>query len=55
MFCTMKSGILEDIEKLEQLRILDNGYKIALTEVKSSSFGIDTQEDLDKAVKMHTL
>ncbi len=54
-FCTMKGGVLEDIEKLEQLRILDNGYKIALTEVKSSSFGIDTQEDLKKALKMHTL
>ena len=55
MFCTMKSGVLEDIEKLEQLRILDNGYKIALTEVKSSSFGIDTQEDLTRAIKMHTI
>lgn len=54
-FCTMKSGVLEDIEKLEQLRILDNGYKIALTEVKSNSFGIDTQEDLEKAIKIHTL
>jgi len=54
-FCTMQGGVLEDIEKLEQLRVLDNGYKIALTEVESKSFGIDTQEDLDKAVKMHTL
>ncbi len=54
-FCTMQSGILEDIEKLEQLRILDNGYKIALTEVKSHSFGIDTKEDLEKALKMHIL
>jgi len=54
-FCTMQAGVLEDIEKLEQLRVLDNGYKIALTEVKSNSFGIDTQEDLDKAIKLHTL
>jgi len=54
-FCTMQGGVLEDIEKLEQLRVLDNGYKIALTEVKSNSFGIDTQEDLDKAIKLHTL
>lgn len=50
-FCNMKSGVLEDIEKLEQLRILDNGYKIALTQVQSESFGIDTQEDLEKAIK----
>jgi 3-deoxy-manno-octulosonate cytidylyltransferase (CMP-KDO synthetase) len=55
IFCTMKSGILEDIEKLEQLRILDNGYKIALVEVESKSFGIDTQADLDRANKLHTL
>jgi len=54
-FCTLQGGILEDIEKLEQLRILDNGYKIALTEVKSNSFGIDTQEDLEKAIKLHIL
>ena len=54
-FCTMQGGVLEDIEKLEQLRVLDNGYKIALTEVKSNSFGIDTQEDLNRAVKLHTI
>jgi len=51
-FCTMNSGVLEDIEKLEQLRVLDNGYKIALTEVQSNSFGIDTQEDLKRAIKI---
>ena len=54
-FCTMQAGVLEDIEKLEQLRVLDNGYKIALTEVKSKSFGVDTQEDLDRAIQLHTL
>jgi len=48
-FCNMSGGVLEDIEKLEQLRILDNGYKIALAEVKSNSFGIDTPSDLQKA------
>jgi len=53
-FCTMEAGVLEDIEKLEQLRILDNGYKIALTQVQSNSFGIDTKEDLDKAIKRDT-
>ena len=54
-FCNMKSGSLEDIEKLEQLRVLDNGYKIALSEVKSNSFGIDTKEDLEKALRLHTI
>ena len=45
----MQHGILEDIEKLEQLRILDNGYKIALTQVETKSFGVDTKEDLERA------
>jgi 3-deoxy-manno-octulosonate cytidylyltransferase (CMP-KDO synthetase) len=54
-FCSMDAGVLEDIEKLEQLRILDNGYQIALAEVESSSFGIDTKEDLDRALRKHIL
>ena len=48
-FCELKGGVLEDIEKLEQLRVLDNGKKIAITEVQTNSFGIDTAEDLKRA------
>jgi len=51
-FCNLKESFLEDSEKLEQLRVLENGYKIAIKEVKSSSFGIDTKEDLEKALKI---
>jgi 3-deoxy-manno-octulosonate cytidylyltransferase (CMP-KDO synthetase) len=54
-FCQMGESTLENLEKLEQLRILDNGYKIALKEVISHSFGIDTKEDLAKALKLHRL
>jgi 3-deoxy-manno-octulosonate cytidylyltransferase (CMP-KDO synthetase) len=54
-FCSFKRSKIESIEKLEQLRILENGYKIAMTEVKSESFGIDTPEDLQRAIKRHTL
>jgi 3-deoxy-manno-octulosonate cytidylyltransferase (CMP-KDO synthetase) len=54
-FINMQKGSLEDIEKLEQLRILDNNKQIALIEVKTKSFGIDTKEDLQKAIKLHTL
>jgi len=54
-FCTLHPAPLEDIEKLEQLRALYHGYKIAMTEVKTESFGIDTMEDLERAVKHHTL
>jgi 3-deoxy-manno-octulosonate cytidylyltransferase (CMP-KDO synthetase) len=55
LFCQLPESNLEHIEKLEQLRILDNGYKIALAKVQSHSFGIDTKEDLEKALKFHKL
>lgn len=49
-FCALPNAPLEHIEKLEQLRALYHGYKIAMVEVKSQSFGIDTPEDLEKAL-----
>ncbi len=51
-FCTLGTSPLEDIEKLEQLRALYFGYKIAMVEVESKSFGIDTTEDLERALKI---
>ncbi len=51
-FCSLNTSKLENIEKLEQLRAIDNGYKIAMVKVTSKSFGIDTQEDLDNALKI---
>lgn len=51
-FCALKSAPLEQIEKLEQLRALYFGYTIAMVEVESKSFGIDTQEDLKNAIKI---
>lgn len=55
IFCTSSPAPLEDIEKLEQLRALYHGYDIAMVEVESESFGIDTLEDLEKALKHHIL
>jgi 3-deoxy-manno-octulosonate cytidylyltransferase (CMP-KDO synthetase) len=54
-FCMLAPAPLENIEKLEQLRALYHGYKIAMIEVHTESFGIDTPEDLEKALKHHTL
>jgi len=51
-FCALENAPLEDIEKLEQLRAIYHGKKIAMVEVKSRSFGIDTKEDLELALKM---
>ncbi len=46
---SMKPGILERIEKLEQLRWLEHGQKIKMIETSYDGFGIDTREDLEKA------
>ncbi len=54
-YCSLKASSLEQIEKLEQLRILEHGYKIAMVEVESESLGIDTPQDLQKALKRHLL
>ena len=50
-FCSLDVSKLETIEKLEQLRAIDNGHNIAMVKVQSKSFGIDTQEDLNNALK----
>ncbi|WP_201353123.1 3-deoxy-manno-octulosonate cytidylyltransferase [Hydrogenimonas urashimensis] len=49
-FCTLPHAPLEHIEKLEQLRALSHGYDIAMAEAKTQSFGIDTPEDLERAL-----
>ena len=54
-FCESSTAPLEDIEKLEQLRALYHGYNIAMVEVNTKSFGIDTPEDLEKAIRYHKL
>ena len=49
-FCSLPYAPIEHIEKLEQLRAVYHGYKIAMVEVQSQSFGIDTKEDLERAL-----
>lgn len=47
-FAKMKRTKLEISEELEQLRILENGYKIKVVEVKEDSISVDTPSDLKK-------
>ncbi|HIP30066.1 MAG TPA: 3-deoxy-manno-octulosonate cytidylyltransferase [Sulfurospirillum arcachonense] len=49
-FCELSPAPLENIEKLEQLRAIYHGKKIAMVRVESESFGIDTKDDLEKAL-----
>ncbi|MDD3050507.1 MAG: 3-deoxy-manno-octulosonate cytidylyltransferase [Candidatus Cloacimonetes bacterium] len=48
-FVELPESKLEMIEKLEQLRLLENGYNIRMIETNYTGIGIDTPEDLLKA------
>jgi 3-deoxy-manno-octulosonate cytidylyltransferase (CMP-KDO synthetase) len=41
-------GILEQVESLEQLRVLENGYRIRIVETQFDSQEVDPPEDLEK-------
>jgi len=45
-FSKLPSGRLEEIERLEQLRVLENGHAIAVGVTDAESVGIDTPEDV---------
>ena len=48
-FTGWQPGLLEQIEKLEQLRYLENGIRIKMILTESASIGIDTPGDLELA------
>jgi len=54
-YSTLNQSYLERFEKLEQLRVLENGYKIKMIESKYKSIGIDTLEDYNEAIKFLNL
>jgi 3-deoxy-manno-octulosonate cytidylyltransferase (CMP-KDO synthetase) len=45
-------GPLEQTERLEQLRALENGYKIRVVETEYESLGVDTPADMERVAKM---
>ena len=51
-FSRLPASALESIEKLEQLRILENGIGIKVTETDRFSIGVDCPEDLAKVERL---
>lgn len=47
-FTTLESTDLERTEKLEQLRMLENGMKIKIVVTEHESFSVDTPDDLKR-------
>ena len=48
-FAELPPGWLENIEKLEQLRLLEAGIDIYVADAPADTIGVDTEEDLERA------
>jgi len=51
-YAVMEPTPLEQAEKLEQLRVLENGYPIQMIETDYTPVGVDTPEDLARVREM---
>jgi 3-deoxy-manno-octulosonate cytidylyltransferase (CMP-KDO synthetase) len=51
-YSSLPVGPLEKSESLEQLRALENGYRIRVTETEYDALGVDTPEDLEKVSRL---
>jgi 3-deoxy-manno-octulosonate cytidylyltransferase (CMP-KDO synthetase) len=51
-FPTFPQGDLERVEQLEQLRWLENGYRIRVVETEHDSIGVDVPEDVARIEQM---
>jgi 3-deoxy-manno-octulosonate cytidylyltransferase (CMP-KDO synthetase) len=51
-YSALPVGPLEQAERLEQLRAIENGYRIRVVETEFESLGVDTPEDLERVRKL---
>jgi 3-deoxy-manno-octulosonate cytidylyltransferase (CMP-KDO synthetase) len=49
---SLRVGPLEQSERLEQLRALENGYPIRVVETDYDSIGVDTPHDLERVTQL---
>lgn len=54
IFPKMEPTPLERAESLEQLRVLENGYKIRMVEIANAPESVDTPEDLERVRALFT-
>ena len=52
-YAKMEPTLLEQTESLEQLRVLENGYKIKVIQTDCKFVGVDTAEDLAKVNEIY--
>ena len=53
-YSSLKPGVLEEAEKLEQLRALENGIPIRVAETEYETIGVDTPADLEAVRALFT-
>ena len=51
-FARMEPSPLERLEALEQLRAIENGFKIRVVRVEHRSIGVDTQQDYERVKRL---
>jgi len=51
-YSSLPVGPLEQAERLEQLRALENGYRVGVVETEYESLGVDTPEDLERVAAL---
>jgi 3-deoxy-manno-octulosonate cytidylyltransferase (CMP-KDO synthetase) len=51
-YSSLPVGPLERAERLEQLRAIENGFRIRVVETEYESLGVDTPEDLERVARL---
>jgi 3-deoxy-manno-octulosonate cytidylyltransferase (CMP-KDO synthetase) len=51
-YSNLPVGPLEKAERLEQLRAIENGYRIRVVETEYESLGVDTPQDLERVAAL---